>query len=87
MLSDAGFHTARRAGRGAFPQENKPFLASLVHTSTVPQQKKSGNCGPHTLRLIEYLLADRRPFDWSEDDKGIIREKTTVEIFSNSRPA
>ncbi|KAK2646606.1 hypothetical protein Ddye_021801 [Dipteronia dyeriana] len=38
MLSDAGFHTA---GRRVFPQENKPFSVSLVHTSTVPQQKKS----------------------------------------------
>ncbi|KAK2650256.1 hypothetical protein Ddye_017745 [Dipteronia dyeriana] len=87
MLNDAGFHTARRGGRRSFPRENKPFSVSVVLTSTVPQQKKSGNCGPHTLRLIEYLLAGRSPFDWSEDDMGIIREKMAVEIFCNSRPA
>ncbi|KAK2638104.1 hypothetical protein Ddye_025899 [Dipteronia dyeriana] len=31
-----------------------------------------GNCGPHTLRLIEYLLENIKDFDWSEDDIGII---------------
>ncbi|KAK2645824.1 hypothetical protein Ddye_021019 [Dipteronia dyeriana] len=42
-----------------------------------------GNCGPHTLRLIEYLLAGRSPFDWSEDDMEIIWEKMVVEIFEH----
>ncbi|KAK2642305.1 hypothetical protein Ddye_024068 [Dipteronia dyeriana] len=37
-----------------------------------------GNYGPHTLRLIEYILADRKDFDWSEDDLEIIREKMAV---------
>ncbi|KAK2653116.1 hypothetical protein Ddye_012972 [Dipteronia dyeriana] len=87
MLNDMGFHTTRRGGRRPFPREDKPFSVSMVSTSTVPQQKKSGNCGPHTLRLIEYLLVGRSPFDWSEDDMGIIREKMVVEIFYNFRPA
>ena len=45
----------------------------------------SGNCGAHTLRLAEYLLADQKVFDWTEEDMGTIREKMAVEVFCNSQ--
>ncbi|KAK2656226.1 hypothetical protein Ddye_009278 [Dipteronia dyeriana] len=87
MLHQADFHTARSPDRETFPKKNRPFSVSVVSTTRVPQQKKfKGNYGPHTLRLIEYILADRKDFDWLEDDMEIIREKMAVEIFSNSRP-
>ena len=44
----------------------------------------NGNCGAHTLRLAEYLLANKK-FDWTEDDMGTIREKMAVEVFCNSQ--
>ncbi|KAK2653076.1 hypothetical protein Ddye_012932 [Dipteronia dyeriana] len=86
MLHQAGFHTTRPAGLEKFEKTSKPFSVSVVSEKRIPQQKKSANCVPHTLRLIEYLLADKKDFDWSEDDMGIIQEKMTVEIFANSRP-
>ena len=45
----------------------------------------SGNCGAHTLRLAEYLLADQKRFDWTEDDMATIREKMAVEVCCNSQ--
>ena len=45
----------------------------------------SGNYGAHTLRLAEYLLADQKVFDWTEEDMGTIREKMAVEVFCNSQ--
>ncbi|KAK2635403.1 hypothetical protein Ddye_030195 [Dipteronia dyeriana] len=86
MLHQTGFYTARPAGLQKFEKTSKPFDVSVVSEKHVPQQKKSGNCGPHTLRLIEYLLANIKDFDWSEDDMEIIREKMAIEIFANSRP-
>ncbi|KAK2634779.1 hypothetical protein Ddye_029571 [Dipteronia dyeriana] len=86
MLHQAWFHTARPAARETLTKTNKPFSVSVVSETRIPQQKKSGNCGPYTLRLIEYLLTNIMDFDWSEDDMGIIQEKMAVEIFSNSRP-
>ena len=44
-----------------------------------------GNCGAHTLRMIEYLTANRDTFDWSEDDMTTIREKMAVEVYCNSK--
>ena len=44
----------------------------------------SGNCGAYTLRLTEYLLANRKDFDWKEEDMGTIREKLAVEVYCNS---
>ncbi|KAK2665773.1 hypothetical protein Ddye_004347 [Dipteronia dyeriana] len=82
----AGFYTDQSPDRETFPKKNKLFSVSVVSTTSVPQQKKSGNCGPHMLRLIKYILADRKDFDWSEDDMEIIGEKMAVEIFSISRP-
>ncbi|KAI9162204.1 hypothetical protein LWI28_024884 [Acer negundo] len=46
----------------------------------VPQQHQGGNCGAHTLRLAEYLLANKKEFDWKEEDMGTIREKMAVEM-------
>ena len=45
----------------------------------------SGNCGAHTLRLAEYLLANKKEFDWKEEDMPTIREKMAVEVFCNSQ--
>ena len=45
-----------------------------------------GDCGAHTLRMIEYLTTNTDTFDWSEDDMGTIREKMAVEVFCNSKP-
>ena len=44
-----------------------------------------GNCGAHTLKIIEYLMANRDTFDWSEADMPTIREKMAVEVFCNSK--
>ncbi|KAK2662519.1 hypothetical protein Ddye_001093 [Dipteronia dyeriana] len=86
MLHQVGFHTAQPGGLQKFEKTSKPFDVSVVLGKRIPQQKKSGNCGLHTLRLIKYLLADIKDFDWSEDDMGIIRENMAIEIFANSRP-
>lgn len=43
-----------------------------------------GNCGAHTLKVTEYLAANRDTFDWSETDMTTIREKMAVEVFCNS---
>ena len=46
----------------------------------------SGNCGAHTLRLAEYLVANMTEFNWTEEDIGTIWEKMAVEVFCNSMP-
>ncbi|KAK3230969.1 hypothetical protein Dsin_002850 [Dipteronia sinensis] len=86
MLHQVGFHDARPRDDPKYDKRNKPFGVSMVSTTHVPQQTTGGNCGAHTLRLIEYILADRQPFDWSEEDMGTIQEKMVVEVFCNSRP-
>ncbi|KAI9196650.1 hypothetical protein LWI28_025755 [Acer negundo] len=43
-----------------------------------------GNCGAHTLRLSEYLLANKKEFDWKEEVMGTIQEKMAVEVYCNS---
>ncbi|KAK2659143.1 hypothetical protein Ddye_005676 [Dipteronia dyeriana] len=86
MLYQAEFHTKRATGLLKFEKISKPFDVTVVSDKHIPQQKQSGNCGPHTLKLIEYILANKKDFDWSEDDMRIIREKMAVEIFVNSRP-
>ncbi|KAK2662359.1 hypothetical protein Ddye_000933 [Dipteronia dyeriana] len=86
MLHQVRFHTARPATHEMFANKNKSFSVSVMFETRIPQQKKSSNYVSHTLRLIEYLLADRKDFDWSEDDMGIIREKIVIEIFYKSRP-
>ncbi|KAK3199175.1 hypothetical protein Dsin_022590 [Dipteronia sinensis] len=86
MLHQVGFHEARPRDDPKFHKQNKPFGVSMVSSTHVPQQSTWGNCGAHTLRLIEYVLTNRQPFHWSEDDMGTIREKMAVEVFCNSRP-
>ncbi|KAK2652992.1 hypothetical protein Ddye_012848 [Dipteronia dyeriana] len=86
MLHQSGFHDDRPSSREKFKRENKAFGVSLLSKITLPQQHTSGNCGVHTLRLIEYILANRIQHDWTEDDMPTIREKMTVEVFCNSQP-
>ncbi|KAK4841134.1 hypothetical protein QYF36_026780 [Acer negundo] len=53
------------------------FIPSMLH-------QVRGNCGAHTLRLAEYLLVNKKEFDWKEEDMGTIREKIAVEVYCNS---
>ncbi|KAK3229223.1 hypothetical protein Dsin_001104 [Dipteronia sinensis] len=58
-----GFHDARPRGEAKYDKWNRPFGVSMVSTTHVPQQTKGGNCGAHTLRLMEYVLENRHSFD------------------------
>ncbi|KAK3230602.1 hypothetical protein Dsin_002483 [Dipteronia sinensis] len=80
MLHRVQFHAKRRSVDTTYAMQDNPFRMSVVSTSRVPQQTRGGNCGAHTLRLAEYLLANRTEFDWMEDDMGAIREKMVVEV-------
>ncbi|KAK3193086.1 hypothetical protein Dsin_024396 [Dipteronia sinensis] len=86
ILHHVGFQDARPRGETMYEKRNRPFEVSMVSITYVPQQTRGGNCGAHTLRLIEYVLANRETFIWSEDDMGTIREKMNVELFCNSKP-
>ncbi|KAI9201680.1 hypothetical protein LWI28_027328 [Acer negundo] len=85
MLHALDFHGRRRRGDMTYTLQNKPFPLNIVSRDRVPQQDRSGNCGAHTLRLIEYLAANRDTFDWSENKMGTIQEKMAVEVFCNSK--
>ncbi|KAI9185618.1 hypothetical protein LWI28_008868 [Acer negundo] len=85
MLHAVDFHGCRRRGDMTYTLQNKPFPLNIVSRDRVPQQDKGGNCGAHTLRLIEYLAANRDTFDWSENEMGTIRKKMAVEVFCNSK--
>ncbi|KAI9159879.1 hypothetical protein LWI28_002789 [Acer negundo] len=85
MLHAVDFHGRRQRGDMTYTLRNKPFPLNIVSRDRVPQQNRGGNCGAHTLRLIEYLAANRDTFDWSENEMGTIREKMTVEVFCNSK--
>ncbi|KAI9180619.1 hypothetical protein LWI28_006658 [Acer negundo] len=85
MLYALDFHGRRRRGDMTYTLQNKPFPLNIVSRDRIPQQDRSGNCGAHTLRLIEYLAANRDTFDWSENEMGTIREKMAVEVFCNSK--
>ncbi|KAI9186251.1 hypothetical protein LWI28_015261 [Acer negundo] len=65
------------------------FLPSMLHALDFHGCRRrgdmTGNCGVHTLRLIEYLAANRDTFDWSENEMGTIREKMAVEVYCNSK--
>ena len=68
-------------------QKLKPFKLVLI---TFPSNvfdvvNCRGNYGAHTLRLIEYLAANRDTFDWTENDMPTIQEKMAVEVFVNSK--
>ncbi|KAI9182237.1 hypothetical protein LWI28_023370 [Acer negundo] len=84
MLHAVDFHGRIRRGDMTYTLQNKPFPLNIVSRDRVPQQDRGGNCGVHTLRLIEYLAANRDTFDWSENEIGTIREKMVVEVFCNS---
>ncbi|KAI9153380.1 hypothetical protein LWI28_010521 [Acer negundo] len=85
MLYALDFHGRRRRGDMTYTLQNKPFPLNIVSRDRVPQQDRGGNCGAHTLRLIEYLAANRDTFDWSENEMGTIREKMAVEVYCNSK--
>ncbi|KAK1571685.1 hypothetical protein Q3G72_021308 [Acer saccharum] len=64
---------ARCLGSGTSGEKTLMWLAE--HTA----QEARGNCGAHTLRMIEYLTANRDQFDWKEADMATIWEKMAVE--------
>ncbi|KAI9153046.1 hypothetical protein LWI28_004952 [Acer negundo] len=72
MLHAVDFHSRRRRGDMTYTLQNKPFPLNIVSRDRVPQQDRGGNCGAHTLRLIEYLVANMDTFDWSENEMGTI---------------
>ncbi|KAI9196665.1 hypothetical protein LWI28_025916 [Acer negundo] len=80
MLHAVDFHRRRRRGDMTYTLQNNPFPLNIMSRDRVPQQDRGGNCGAHTLRLIEYLAANRDTFDWSENEMGTIREKMVVEM-------
>ena len=44
----------------------------------------SGNCGAQTLALIEHIVADRKKFNWHDEDLPAMRLKMAMEVFANS---
>ncbi|KAK4844594.1 hypothetical protein QYF36_022126 [Acer negundo] len=85
MLHAVDFHGRRRRGDMTYTLQNKPFPLNIVFRDRVPQQDRGGNYGAHTLRLIEYMAANRDTFDWLENEMGTIQEKLAVEVFCNSK--
>ncbi|KAI9173953.1 hypothetical protein LWI28_009274 [Acer negundo] len=75
----------RRRGDQTYSKTTRAFTFYYVSADRVPQQATGGNCGPHTLKLTEYLAANRDTFDWSENDMTTIQEKMVVEVFYNSK--
>ncbi|KAI9178101.1 hypothetical protein LWI28_022736 [Acer negundo] len=66
MLHQVGFHANRKKDDVTYELVKKPFQMSIMNGSHgVPQQHQSGNCAD-TLRLAEYLLANKKEFDWTE---------------------
>ncbi|KAI9182725.1 hypothetical protein LWI28_028255 [Acer negundo] len=85
MLHQVEFHSNRTKDDVTYSLSKKAFRMSIMDRSRgVPQQHQGGNCGAHTLRLAEYLLANKKEFDWKEEDMGTIREKMAVEVYCNS---
>ncbi|KAI9200925.1 hypothetical protein LWI28_015135 [Acer negundo] len=77
------FHSNRTKDDVTYSLSKKAFRMSIMDGSCgVPQQHQGGNCGAHTLRLAEYLLANKKEFDWKEEDMGTIREQMAVEVYS-----
>ncbi|KAK1577086.1 hypothetical protein Q3G72_018882 [Acer saccharum] len=85
MLHAVHFHDRRRRGNMTYAMTTRAFTFYYVSADRVPQQEIGGNCGAHTLRLIEYLGVNKDTFDWSENDMTTIREKMAVEVFCNSK--
>ncbi|KAI9161031.1 hypothetical protein LWI28_013797 [Acer negundo] len=85
MLHQVGFHANRRKEDTTYKLAKKPFRMSIMDGSRrVPQQHQGDNCGAYILRLVEYLLANKKEFDWTEKDMGTIREKMAMEVYCNS---
>ncbi|KAK2655890.1 hypothetical protein Ddye_008942 [Dipteronia dyeriana] len=82
MLNQIGFYKKRR--RKDITLNPDPFHMVIVSKHNIPQQKTSGNCGAHTLALIEHIVAKRKKFIWSDDQMPYMRQKMAVEVFSNS---
>ncbi|KAK3198473.1 hypothetical protein Dsin_021888 [Dipteronia sinensis] len=78
---DGGTDPATRPMTEADGPQTQGSIVTVIHVLS-----RRGNCGAHTLRLMEYVLANRKTFNWSEEDMCTIREKMTVEIFCNSKP-
>ncbi|KAI9173747.1 hypothetical protein LWI28_005886 [Acer negundo] len=78
------FHSNRMKDDVTYILSKRAFRMSIMDgTRGVPQQHQGGNCGAHTLRLAEYLLANKKEFHWKEEDMGTIREKMAVEVYCN----
>ncbi|KAK4848942.1 hypothetical protein QYF36_019046 [Acer negundo] len=85
MLHQVEFHSNRTKDDVTYSLSKKAFRMSIMDGSRgVPQQHQGGNCGAHTLRLAEYLLANKKKFDWKEEDMSTIREKMAMEVYCNS---
>ncbi|KAK3229279.1 hypothetical protein Dsin_001160 [Dipteronia sinensis] len=82
MLNQIGFYKKRRGKNTTMSPE--PFHVVVVSKHNIPQQKTSGNCGAHTLALIEHIVAKRKKFNWTDDQMPQMRQKMAVEVFSNS---
>ncbi|KAK0570610.1 hypothetical protein LWI29_003944 [Acer saccharum] len=74
QLYTVHFHRNRQPGDKTYKKKDGPFRMLFV-----------GNCGAHTLKMIEYLTANRDTFDWTEADMPIIRQKMAIEVYCNSR--
>ncbi|KAK0598558.1 hypothetical protein LWI29_035844 [Acer saccharum] len=85
QLYTVHFHRNRQPGDKSYRKKDGPFRMLFVSADRVPQQELGGNCGAHTLRMIEYLTANRDTFDWTEADMPIIRQKMAIEVYCNSR--
>ncbi|KAK3227239.1 hypothetical protein Dsin_007101 [Dipteronia sinensis] len=82
MLNQIGFYKKRRGKNTTMSPE--PFHMVVVSKHNIPQQKTGGNCGAHTLALIEHIVAKRKKFNWTDDQMPQMRQKMAVEVFSNS---
>ncbi|KAK4851712.1 hypothetical protein QYF36_017745 [Acer negundo] len=72
MLHQVEFHSNRTKDDVTYSLSKKAFRMSIMDGSRgVPQQHQ----GAHTLILAEYLSANKKEFDWKEEDMGTIREK------------
>ncbi|KAK4838632.1 hypothetical protein QYF36_015209 [Acer negundo] len=84
-LKTTGFHSNRMKDDVTYKLSKKAFRMSIIDEShRVPQPNQGGNCGAYSLRLVDYLLANKKEFDWKEEDMGTIWEKIDVEVFCNS---
>ncbi|KAI9157273.1 hypothetical protein LWI28_019621 [Acer negundo] len=75
MLHQVEFHSNRTKDDVIYSLSKKAFRMSIMDGSRgVPQQHQG---------MTEYLLANKKEFDWKEEDMGTIREKMVVEVYCN----